>query len=104
MEDDMVIYMQKIKSTNDIFKNKGITIMGGNNFNDMEITDHFDIPDDIVHCAKCNGNIYPEDGWMVCFGVLNFESDNWSDIYHEECTTNFIDEGQVVKVDGYLYE
>ena len=97
----MTTYIQKIRTTNDLFKNKGLTIYGGDSFETLKEISFTPMPDTTVLCGWCNDNLYPNDGFMVCHGVQNFESDNWSDVYHEECTLNFND---IIKVEGYLFE
>ena len=90
MEDE-ITFARKIETTDDLFKNKKLTVSTIDKDGKEDIISSNTLSDDIVLCNGCNGNIYPEPGWMIYFGIDNLRSNRHYDIYHEECLDRFKD-------------
>ena len=81
----MTVYLKKISTKADIFKNKRIEIFS------TDYSNIINVPDNIVICNGCNQNIYPEDGVMVYIDKEHLDQDLPYDIYHDnnQCLLSF---------------
>lgn len=81
----MTVYARKIETTDDIFKNKQIVVSSFDAEGNEDILHSNSLPDNIVLCNGCNGNIYPEYGFMVYLDEEQLRQNQPYDVYHEDC-------------------
>lgn len=86
----MPVYKKLVKTTDPRFAGRSIDI-----FTPKERTS-IPVPDIHVICDGCNGNIYPDDGYLVYLSKRELDKDLPYDFYCSNCVEEYFPEAVLV--------
>ena len=95
----MPVYAKKTLVTDPIFGNRGISVLsaGHDDLGNTATGSYIPVPDDVVLCNGCNGNLCSEYvvdgeipfGYLIYLGKRELEHNQYYDIYCKDCLTKY---------------
>jgi len=83
-----MIYAKKVQTTEPRFKDRAIVIsFAGGSYKTL-------IPNTTVICNGCNGNIYPEAGYLIYLSKQELKDDQPYDFYCEDCKKKYFSDAK----------